>query len=73
MGWLSELIHKGVDEGYSDKQIAADIREEIKQRKPKKVIHEDYPLSKFADTEEANGYNNALADYDKALGLEEGK
>jgi hypothetical protein len=32
MDWLTELIRKDIDEGYSDAQIAKDIREELEKR-----------------------------------------
>jgi hypothetical protein len=65
--FIAELICKGVDEEYSDTQIAEDIRQAIKERRPKaqeEKVHAGYEFSLTG-----REYNQALEDYDKVLGI----
>ena len=67
MDWMTELIRKDIDEGYSNAQIAADIREEIKERRPYAYISPD------RSDDWKNGQNQDLSDYDNALGISDKK
>lgn len=77
MDWLEELIGKQVDDGYSDKAIASAIREEIRKMKPRNREITGESSFNLADDDmnvmKKVGYNIAIADYDKALGVYENK
>lgn len=64
MDWMTELIQVGVDEGFSNSQIASAIREEIRKRRPS----EPCPLYSAQD---CLVWQDTVALYDKALGIGE--
>jgi len=72
--WMIKIISKQCGGELSREcqfKIASAIREEIRKRRPIKVYPEEFAPAIGGDFTSRQCRNQAIADYDKALGLED--
>jgi hypothetical protein len=71
MDWLEKVIFDNTGQENtraSDKELASAIREEIRKRRPEHTEQTEHTWNFGLSIR-----NKTISDYDKALGLEEGK